>query len=167
LNRRKSSFDRKGIAMQEPSGIRETPRTNTADADAPASTPNTSERDKGIQSAIALGSLALIGCFFLPWIAILAANLSGYQIQQLPSDEARLVWAIPLGGLLSFFAAVAKQGVAVAAPVAGAIPFLALIYYRAKLGEDFFGALQPGAYLTLVVAGVLFVLPRFMTKQRA
>jgi hypothetical protein len=119
-----------------------------------------------IHSVIMVCSLALIGCFFLPWIKFLFGTPSGYQLQQLPSDEAKLVWVIPVTALIALVAALTKKSVLVAAQAAGAMPFLALIYYRVKLGQELFQILQIGAYLSLALGAVLFIAPRFLEKPK-
>lgn len=111
--------------------------------------------------------MALIGCFFLPWIKFIFGTPSGYELQQLPSDEAKLVWLIPATALVALVAAIAKQGVLVTAQIAGAMPFLALIYYRVKLGEELFQILQIGAYLSLALGAILFITPRFLEKLKS
>jgi hypothetical protein len=131
-----------------------------------ATTTTTSEANDAPRLLIILCSLGLIGCFFLPWISIFLANPSGFQIQQLSGTDAKLVWFIPLGGLLALFAAATKQSVASAARVAGLVPFLSLLYYWHELGDGFFQALLIGAWLTLIVAAILFILPSFLTKPK-
>jgi hypothetical protein len=136
----------------------------------PSPDPKVAERNKQIPTAIALCALAMIGCFFLPWLNVfLGQAASGYQLQQLPSDEAKLIWAIPAGGLLALLAAAAnlKQGIATTSKLAGALPFLALLYYGVKIGQDLFQNLQIGAYLTLILGLALFVLPRFLKKPKS
>ena len=136
----------------------------------PSPDPKVAEWNKQIHSAIALCALAMIGCFFLPWLNVfLGQTASGYQLQQLPSDEAKLIWAIPAGGLLALLAATAnvRQGIAATSQLAGALPFLALLYYGVKIGQDLLQNLQIGAYLTLILGVALFVLPRFLKKTKS
>ncbi len=123
------------------------------------------QQNRSVQILIALVALAMLGCFFLPWITLLG-SLSGFDLQKLPSTEAELVWCIPAGAALALLAVAAKTGVGAASQLAGAIPFLALIYYRTKLGDRFFQSLQYGAHLTLFFGAVLFVLPRFLKKKQ-
>jgi hypothetical protein len=87
-------------------------------------------------------------------------------LQQLPSDEVKLVWLIPLAGLLALFSAVAKKGVLAFAQLAGAMPFVALIYYCAKYGQGLIQDLQIGAYLSLALGAILFIAPRFLDKRK-
>ena len=130
----------------------------------PSQESKVAERNKQIHVAIVVCSLAMIGCFFLPWLNVfLGQTASGYQLQQLPSDEAKLIWAIPVGDLLALLAAAAnvKQGVAATSQLAGALPFLALLYYGVKIGQDLLQNLQIGAYLTLILGVALFCAPPF------
>lgn len=129
--------------------------------------PRQSERNGTICSLIGLCSLGLMGCFFLPWINLFLGRPSGYDLQQFPSDEIKLVWLIPLTALLALFSAVAKKGVLTTAQIAGAMPFLALIYYRVKLGQELFQILQIGAYLSLALGAILFIAPRFLEKPKS
>jgi hypothetical protein len=128
------------------------------------------ESNKQIHTAIIICSLALIGCFFLPWVNVfLGQTASGYQIQQLPSDGAKLVWTIPVGGLLALLAAAvnAKQGAALLSHLAGVLPFLALVYYCAKIGKELLQSLEIGAYLTLLFGAALLLLPCCLKKQQS
>jgi hypothetical protein len=127
---------------------------------------NEADQDKSIYSVIALCSLGIVACFFLPWIRLLFADLSGYQLQQLPSDTAKLLWLIPLTGFISVVASITKQSVGTAAQFAGVMPFLALLYYGSKIGRDISDILRPGAYLTLLLAAVLLIAPRFLKKTK-
>jgi hypothetical protein len=144
------------------------PQTQTTPTPSPRPlAPKESERNRNIHSIILVCSLALIGCFFLPWIKFLFGIPSGYDLQQLPSDEAKLVWLIPATALVALLAAIAKQVVLVTAQIAGAMPFLALIYYRVKLGEELFQILQIGAYLSLALGSILFIAARFSDKPKS
>ncbi len=124
------------------------------------------ESNETIRRLCGICAVAMIGCFFLPWIALFDGGLSGFQLQQLPSNDAKLVWLVPCGGFLALLAVAAKQGVAPASQMAGGIPLLALIYFRLKMGEGFFQALQIGAYFTLLLGAALLVLPRFLKAQK-
>ena len=123
-------------------------------------------RDQNIRTVISLCALGLMACFFLPWIKLLFADLSGYQLQQLPGDGVKLLWIIPGMALVALITAIANQQVANGSQLAGMMPFVALVYYRFKLGDDFFQALEIGAYVSLGLGAVLFFLPRFLSKPR-
>lgn len=151
----------------EPSVENRPTSVTPATSPAPSLDPAILERNNQIHSAIAICSLALMGCFFLPWVEVfLGQTASGYDLQQLPSNGAKLVWIIPAGGLLAFIAALARLGAASASQLAGAFPFLTLLYYCIELGHELFDDLRIGAYLTLLVGAVLFVLPRFLKKPQ-
>ena len=119
------------------------------------------ETNRTIRSIITLASLGIIGCFFLPWIRILLSNVSGFELQQL-GDEMKLLWGIPAMAAVAVVASIAKQSVLVTAQFAGAIPFLALLYWGLKIGTEIFDALRAGAYLTLFLAAVLLIAPHFL-----
>jgi len=124
------------------------------------------DQNKSIYSVIALCSLGIVACFFLPWIRVLFTDLSGYQLQQLPSDEVKILWLIPLTALISLIASITKQSVGAVAQFAGVMPFLAPLYYGSKIGQSIFDALRPGAFLTLLLAVVLLIAPRFLKKAK-
>ncbi|MDB6019609.1 MAG: hypothetical protein JWR19_4098 [Pedosphaera sp.] len=75
-----------------------------------------------------------------------------------------MVWLVPFTAFFTLLTAIGKKGVLFTSQLAGAIPFLALIYFRLKLGDRFFLALQVGTYIILVLGAMLFVLPRFLKK---
>jgi hypothetical protein len=152
--------------MSEPAGLQSDPQTASQPSpQAPVTPPKETERDRMLHSVIVLCSAGIIGCFFLPWVRILFGTPSGYDLQQLPSNEAKLIWAIPVAALLALLSALAKQGTVNMAQVAGGIPFVALVFYRIRLGDGFFQLLQVGAYLTLALSAILFVAPRFLKKS--
>ena len=149
--------------MSEEKVLEDTPQTETTPTPSPQlPAPGESERNRTIHSIILICSLALMGCFFLPWITFFLGTASGYDLQQLPTNEAKLVWLIPLTALVALVAAITRKSVLLAAQTDGAMPFMALIYYRVKLGEDLFQILQIGAYLSLALGVILFVTPRFL-----
>jgi hypothetical protein len=154
--------------MSDQTVLEKKPQTETVPTPSPQPpAPRESERNRSIHSIVLVCSLAIIGCFFLPWIKFLFGTPSGYELQQLPSDEAKLVWFIPGAALVALLAVIAKQGVMVTAQIAGVMPFLALIYYRIKLGEELFQILQIGAYLSLALGAILFIAARFLEKPKS
>jgi hypothetical protein len=120
--------------------------------------------NRNVRFLIGLCCVLIIGSFFIPWIQLIFGPLSGFQIQQLPSDEAKLVWAIPVAALGALFAIATKTGISCTSMIVGAMPFIALAYYFQKLGQGFFQALQMGAWVTLCLGAALFVLPFFRQK---
>ena len=154
--------------MPDQTDVEPTLQTPSAPSDttAPAVRPQ-SEGSSFLCSIIALCSLAIVGCFFLPWIAIFLGTPSGYDLQQLPSSEVKLIWLIPVTALIAFFSAIGRAGVLGTSQLAGAMPFLALIYYCFRHGTDLLHTLQIGAYLTLALGAILFILPRFLEKPKS
>lgn len=118
----------------------------------------------GISWAIGICSLFQIGCFFLPWIRILSVGASGFQLQRLPGNEMKLLWFIPIAGLISLLSAITQTHVKHITQFAGIIPFLALTYFGVKIGKDLFQALEVGAWLTLLFGAALFALARCLKK---
>lgn len=111
--------------------------------------------------------LGMVACFFLPWVQMLFTGLSGYQLQQLPSDEVKFLLLIPLVAAVALVGAVTGKSMVITAQLAGAMPFIALMYYLAKIGQGLFQALQIGAYLTLFCAAILCVVPHFLLKPKS
>jgi hypothetical protein len=155
--------------MPEQSDLRETPyNAETAPTLKPIAEPQAQTgKDNSIRTVMSLCCLGIIACFFLPWIQLFLATPSGYQLQQLPSDEVKLLWLIPLTAAVALVAAVTGKSMAIAGQTAGAMPFMALIYYAAKVGQGLFQALQIGAYLTLLCAAVLCIAPHFLSRPKS
>jgi hypothetical protein len=129
----------------------------------PIATPVISvDPNKNIYNLLIVCSLAMIGCFFLPWIGIFLGDPSGYQLLQVDEGPAKLVWLIPFAALLSLLATITKQGVAPVAQLAGGIPFVFLIYCLVHIGSDVFQALEIGACFTLFLGAIMLVAPRFL-----
>jgi hypothetical protein len=165
----KLNIKQKGFVMSEQTGLPQvTPPSGTdSQASTPAPRPK-EERDKAIYSSIAVCSLCLIGTFFLPWIRSLFIDLSGFQLQQqLPDDEAKFVWIIPLSAVIALVGALTKKSVLLGSRLAGVMPFLALVCLSSQAGADTFKILLPGAYAALALASVLFVAPCFLTKPQS
>jgi hypothetical protein len=128
-----------------------------------ANSPN-ADWNRNIHYMIGLCSLALIGCFFIPWVSFLVVRPSGYELMQLPERAVKWLWLIPFAGVIGLLTAITRKVVAPTAHIAGALPFIALLYFRAEQGKGLFQALEVGAYLTLFTGAVLFILPRFLKK---
>jgi len=161
----------KGIIMYQ-TGLEQKPQAENSQTSPPAApvsppNPNNVEWNRGVHSAIALCSLALIGCFFLPWIKILLGAASGYDLQQLPGAEVKFVWLIPVFAFLSLLAAVMRQSATAAASFAGIVPFLLLLFYGTQLGKEFLETLQVGAYLSLALGALLLILPQLLKNPQS
>jgi hypothetical protein len=157
--------------MSEPPGLQENPPSSSTTTTleptiTPAATwlPGSTEWNDNLRTLMLLCSLGIIGCFFLPWVQIFFGKPSGYELQQLPSDEVKLLWLIPLTAGVALFASIFRQSMVIACQAAGAMPYLALAYYYHELGQSIFEALQIGAYLTLICGVVLLIAPRLLKK---
>ena len=152
--------------MTEESELKEVPRgAKIATAPSSMSEPSAqTARNNNIRMVMTLCSLGILACFFLPWVQLFLATPSGYQLQQLPSDEVKFLLLIPLAASVALVGAVTRKSIIITAQLAGAMPFIALIYYSAKIGQGLFQALQIGAYLTLICAAILCILPHFLRK---
>lgn len=111
-------------------------------------------------AAITLCALGVLLSFFLPWITLLGANISGYQFQGLFGGRALLLWSIPIFSIITIFATATNRNPRNAAQLAGALPFAVLGYGLYNVGQDIFQALGFGAYLGLVAGLALIILPR-------
>ena len=151
--------------MSEKSAVDENPQTELQ-PNSPTGGCDQARADKPKQIFMALCALGLIGCFFLPWISFLLATPSAYQLQEIPAMEIRLLWLIPVTALCLFCSILMKRGVRLAALIAGATPFLTLLYYLAKYGADLFQSLRVGAVLTLCLAGLLLILCGFLKTSK-
>jgi Na+-translocating ferredoxin:NAD+ oxidoreductase RnfE subunit len=153
--------------MSEQTQISPTPPpTSNQEASPPPAAVKKMECNGAVQVVIALCGLGIIGSFFLPWIVFFGSEPSGYQLQQIQTNEVKLLWLIPASAFIALVAAIAKQSVRTASQFAGIAPFLALLYYVMKFGQDIIKILRPGAYLTLFLGAVLLVAPYFLKKAK-
>lgn len=153
--------------MSEPTGTEQNQELIARPTTPIPSTPATeSTEGKTLKVLIAACSAAIIGCFFLPWIPFLFDTASGFQIQQLPSDHAKLVWVIPCTAILPLFGLPSRQWVAATAGIAGVTPFAALVYYLSQYGSNLLSVFQIGAYLTFLLGAVLIVLAARLSNTK-
>lgn len=129
----------------------------------PESTPATETANQTISLGRAqLVNLCAVGLgisFFLPWANVLFGTLSGFDLQKL-GNGYRLLWLIPIFCAITIFAGVTKRSQQIAARITGVLPFIALIYYFNKVGNDLMHMMTFGAYLTLGFGLALLVLPQ-------
>lgn len=95
--------------------------------------------------------------FFLPWVQIIGANISGFDLQK-TSDQERLLWAIPIFCAITIIAGITKKSLRVAGLITGMLPFLVGGYWYPRLGNDMFHILSYGAFLSLAFGAVLLIL---------
>ena len=145
--------------------VSQTKSTTATQADVPPTVVRTG--NPVLQSLIFAAAAAQIACFFVPWVKMLFVGISGYQISQLSSDELKLVWVVPVTALLAISAVVSKQFVRPLCQIAGATPFIALLYYCTREGTDLLQILDVGAYFTLFLGMVLIVLGSSAKQPKA
>jgi hypothetical protein len=120
--------------------------------------------NKNIRATLLASSSGIIGSFFLPWIKFILGKPSGFDLQQLPTNEAKLLWLIPVTAVIAFLASLGRKGIINTNQLAGVTPYFALMYYYCKLGCGLLEALQVGAYITLGCGAVLLIAPRLLKR---
>ena len=110
-------------------------------------------------------AIALCAMFFCPWIRILGAPLSGFDMARSGGDF-RLFALVPLGALWALFADGSGGAVGVAKIVAGVMPLLLFAYYFNEIGTGLFDALQPGGFGVLGVSLALILVPGRPARKR-
>ena len=110
----------------------------------------------------------LLAAFFMPWVQLLGAGLSGYQIGNLGS-YANFVWIIPILAGATVAVSLSGKDNRVVGGFAGIAPILALLYafirFCSEAGPNAAGQISEiaqhvfsiGAYLTLIFAVCLLV----------
>lgn len=116
---------------------------------------------------ISFCAIGLIVCFFLPWISVFFwGKPSGFDLAKegakAEGNAVALVflWAIPFFSLVTVMAGMAKQSQKNIAQFTGALPFAALAVALRFHGTDLLKILEFGAYISLLLGLILFILPR-------
>jgi hypothetical protein len=138
-----------------------TTQTESAPAAAQQENPSTGH---DLSPYIMLCAGGLFASFFMPWVNILFGRPSGFDLQKL-GDLHRLYWAIPAFSAVAILAALTKKSQRQAAQIAGAAPYVILIYWLAKFEShyaDLLNSLNYGAYLALGCGLSLEILARRM-----
>jgi hypothetical protein len=119
-------------------------------------------RNGNLSVFIFLSAAALIGAFFLPWLNIgglLTASGYKYSLADDTGAEARMFLAIPLTAAITILAGFVNQkqqrG---AARISGLLPIVGLIYVLVRYGKDVTQLLGAGAWISICLGVVLFVL---------
>jgi len=111
---------------------------------------------------ILLCSVALAGCFFLPWInigGVLKASGYSYALADDAGIEARIFLAIPAAAILTIIMGFVNQKQCRgAARITGLLPVAGLVYAIIRYGKDVTQILGAGAWLTLSLGVALFVI---------
>lgn len=134
----------------------------------PSTPPQVAQADQDATSrAVAICALVIVGAFFLPWVKVFGAGISGYQLAQLGA-EGNYAWIIPaLAGLTLLVGASGSNNRAIGA-ITGVVPLAVLAYVFFKLTGNGSAAgrvaweviahiADVGAYLTLI-SSVLIIL---------
>jgi hypothetical protein len=94
----------------------------------------------------------LFASFFMPWVTLIFAHPSGYDLQQL-GDFHKVYWCIPAFAGISILATLFQRShQRTAAQIAGLMPFLLLLFWVLKAEKeagDLLRALNSGAYVAL------------------
>ena len=104
-------------------------------------------------------ALALLISFFLPWVYFLGVGLSGWHIVRTANDLYRYVWIVPAFACVTLLSTFREKNSASIRRLTGFIPFAVLIYALKDAGANLFSALGFGAWLGLLAAGILLLLP--------
>jgi hypothetical protein len=111
---------------------------------------------------ITAAAAALVGAFFLPWITIGdLLTTTGYKFALGPSSsaEARMFLAVPLVALIAVVAGlINKKQQRGAARIAGLLPIIAFFYVVIRYGQDATQLFGVGAWMSVGVGVLLFVL---------
>ena len=119
---------------------------------APAFTPQAQ------RTLISIAAAAVFFSFFLPWVNILGANISGMDIQKNFSDY-RLVWLVPVLAVITFLLNFAGQKTNLVRRLAGLCPFVILAYALSQMGSDLFRVVAVGGWLELIGGIALICIP--------
>src|SRR5882757_4062054 len=103
-----------------------------------------------------VGSVVLLGSFFLPWIHFFGKGAGGHQLREIWSVGPYL-WSIPIVSAVVIVLGVCKQRNVGLGRIAGALPFVFLGIALYQFGGKLFSELNPGAWLTLGSSGFLLL----------
>ena len=109
--------------------------------------------------AITLCATGILICFFLPWAQIFGGNVSGFDLQKL-NDQQKLLWLIPIFCVITIIGGLTGRSQKIAAQLTGALPFFALAYWLHQLGGDLMKVLNIGAYGSLILGLIMFLVAR-------
>ena len=135
-----------------PDEITVTPKAATT------STPDRENQNSVRSQLTNICALGLGGSFFLPWARFLGIQVSGFDLQK-GGDGYYLLWCIPVFSGIVILGGIAKKNQADAARITGVIPFAIAAYWFYRLGSDLMQLLDYGAFLSLIFAAGLLMLP--------
>ena len=104
-----------------------------------------------------LFAIALLVAFFLPWGKVFFFTGSGYDLGVHFSGEAKFVWSLPAGAIAIIALAFYDVNTKIISGVTGILPFIVVGRAYSELGKDLFEILAIGAYLALLIGGLLIL----------
>jgi hypothetical protein len=120
---------------------------------------NTPKSDSATGSPVTpatVGSVVLLGSFFLPWINFFGKGAAGYQLREIWSVGPYL-WSIPIISAVVIVLGVCKQRNVGLGRILGLLPFVFLGIALYQFGGKLWGELNPGAWLILLSGGFLLL----------
>jgi hypothetical protein len=133
--------------------------TNTLPEPEPPISSDRQSVSLSLSHAISLCAAGLLVCFFLPWVNLLLVKPSGRDLAS-EGGKLLLLWSIPIFSAITILAGIAKQSQKTVAQLTGALPFIFLGLGLYDEGKDLMQGLELGAYISLGLGLVLFILPR-------
>ncbi|PIP06963.1 MAG: hypothetical protein CO012_03455 [Syntrophobacterales bacterium CG_4_8_14_3_um_filter_49_14] len=118
---------------------------------------------KPLQKTQIICAIGLFISFFLPWVKLFFFTGSGYDLAANLGGEASLAWLIPLSSIAVVAVAFYEQSTRtnsfgkISSIIAGALPFVGLLYGLSQIGKDLFEVLAIGAYLSLIIGLILIL----------
>jgi len=116
-----------------------------------------------LQKIEVICAIGLFISFFLPWGKLFSFTGSGYDLAANFGGEAKFAWLIPLSSIVVIVVAFYEHGTntndfgKTYSIIAGALPFIGLLYGLFQIGKDLFEVLAIGAYLSLMIGLILIL----------
>lgn len=133
--------------------------SNIDQAAVPVQTASASPASAAPTQMVAVFAGLLLVSFFLPWVTILGADLSGFRIQGMFGGQSLFLWIVPaLSGITLIAVGTKSTATKGAALFAAITPFLALGYGFHIVGEHLPKILSFGAYVGLFSGLMLLIL---------
>jgi hypothetical protein len=129
-------------------------RKTESESASTGSAPQDQNVNLGRTELVSLCAAGMGVSFFLPWANFFGANLSGFDLQKMGAEQ-RLLWLIPIACALTILLGVKKISQKVVGHITSALPFGVGLYWYNKLGSDLTHILAYGAYLSLILGGVM------------
>jgi hypothetical protein len=109
-------------------------------------------------TAVTISAVLLFVSFFLPWITILGAGLSGLDVQR-DFEAYRHIWLMPILAVITVIINIAGLNALWIRRFAGLCPITILIYAIFNLGSGILNEIQIGGWLALLFGLALVLIP--------